>query len=104
MVKQECTRLSNESGLSKSQLKQCGDEHRKKIEEAKSKLKALQTMYDVLKVKVNKQIDQSDSVLKKRDEFRGMLAKSQQNRKTEQETAMQLQAELDEAYMRQSHS
>ena len=55
-------------------------------------------MYDALKIKVNKQIDQNDSVVKKRDEFRGMLTKSQQNRKTEQESAMLLQAELDEAY------
>ena len=96
-ISQECTRLVNESDLAKDQLKQCDSKHKKDVEEAKGKLTGLQTVYDALKSKVNKQIDQNDSVVKKRDEFRGLLTKSQQNRKTEQESAMVLQAELDEA-------
>jgi hypothetical protein len=47
-------------------------------------------MYEDLKIKIQQQIDQNDVVVKKRDEFRGLLTKSQQNRKTEQETPMPL--------------
>ena len=87
-ISQECTRLTNESDFNKDQLKQCGDEHKRKIEEAKGKLKTLQKMYEDLKLKIQLQIDQNDKVVKKRDEFRGLLTKSQQIRKTEQETTL----------------
>jgi uncharacterized protein YajQ (UPF0234 family) len=99
---QECKRLADESELNKEQLMQSSGQHRRKLqlqlEEAHEKLKNLQKMYEDLKVKAQLQLDQNGVVAKKRDEFRGLLTKSQQPRKLEQETTIQMQIELDEAY------
>ena len=90
-ISQECTRLANGSGLGKEKLTQSSDQHKKELEEAHEKLRTLQKMYEDLKPTAQLQLDQNEVVARKRDEFRGLLTKSQQSRKLEQETTMQMQ-------------
>ena len=69
-ISQECKRLADESELCKEQLVQSSDQHKRKLEEAREKLRNLQKMYEDLKVKAQLQLDQNGVVAKKRDEFR----------------------------------
>ena len=72
-ISQECTRLTNESEFNKEQLAQSGEVHKKKLEEAHGKLKVIQKLYEDLKIEIQLELDQNDIVVKKRDEFRGLL-------------------------------
>ena len=79
-IAQECKRLEEEVEFSKRQLTESVGVQKSKLEKAAQENAAMKERVEEMKSANRLQLKQNDVVVKKRDEFRGLLTQSQKSR------------------------